>query len=290
MLGSQNVSVNILNGVSTAQVGGAIFYVGYGVDPNTMILNGTSQNVVTVPGSNVCQPQTPQSGWWWYPLQDGRGFGIEVQGNTMFMSGYLYDGTGRATWMVAEGKVSVDGSLFSSELYQVENGQTLTGAYKKPAISTRPGSITLSFTNSRSGTLIWPGGIIPIQRFDDIIGSGNGVTPSFVPENGWWWNESESGRGYFMEFKNNYAFIAGYMYEANGSPVWYLAEGRMATPQSFSSNWYQAGNGQTLTGPYKKPTVVNSNVGSISIQFQSATTATLTLPNGRLLAITRQRY
>ena len=290
VLGSQNISVGILNGVSTAQVGGAIFYVGYGTDPNTMIVNGTSQNVLTLPGSNACQPETPQSGWWWYPLQDGRGFGIEVQGNNMFMSGYLYDASGRATWMVAEGKVSIDGSLFSSELYQVENGQTLTGAYKKPAISGRPGSITLSFTNSRSGTLIWPGGIIPIQRFDDVIGSGNGVAPSFVPENGWWWNESESGRGYFMEFKNNYAFIAGYMYEANGSPVWYLAEGRMATPQTFSSSWYQAGNGQTLTGPYKKPTIVNSNVGSISIQFQSATTATLTLPTGRLLAITRQRY
>jgi hypothetical protein len=208
----------------------------------------------------------------------------------MFMSGYLYDSTGHATWMVAEGKVSIDGSVFSNKLYQVANGQTLTGAYKSPGSLTFPGDITLSFTNSRNGTLIWPGGIIPIQRFDDVIGQGNGVTPAFVPETGWWWNEAESGRGYFIEVKNNYAFIAGYMYEADGRPVWYIAEGPMTAPQLFSSNWYQAANGQTLTGAYKKPVILNANVGTVSIQFLTTTTATLLLPNGRQLSITRQRY
>ena len=29
-----------------------------------------------------------------------------------------------------------------------------------------------------------------------------------------------------------------------------VAQGLMSTPQTFSSNWYQAGNGQTMTGPY----------------------------------------
>ena len=131
---------------------------------------------------------------------------------------------------------------------------------------------------------------MPLVRFDDVIGSGNGVTPAFVPENGWWWNQAESGRGYFMEFKNNFAFIAGYMYEASGPPVWYVAQGAMATPQTFSSNWYQAGNGQTMTGPYKKPTLVNSNVGPISIVFQDAANALLELPGGRKVAITRHRF
>ena len=290
VLGSLGASVNVLNGVSTVIIGGAVFYVGYGTNPATMILNGTNQTVATIPGANTCLPQTPQSGWWWYPLQDGRGFGIEVQGNNMFMSGYLYDSTGHATWMVAEGKVSIDGSVFSNKLYQVANGQTLTGTYKPPGSLTFPGDITLSFTNSRSGTLVWPGGIIPIQRFDDVIGQKNGVTPAFVPETGWWWNQAESGRGYFIEVKNNYAFIAGYMYEADGRPVWYIAEGTMTTPQSFSSNWYEAANGQTLTGVYKKPNILNAKVGTVSIQFLTTTTATLLLPDGRQLSITRQRY
>jgi hypothetical protein len=127
-------------------------------------------------------------------------------------------------------------------------------------------------------------------RFDDVIGSQNGQTPAFVPENGWWWNAAESGRGFFMEFKNNYAFIAGYMYEADGRPVWYVAQNPLTTPQSFSSTWLQVAGGQTMTGAYKKPSVINSNVGPVAIQFQDATNATLTLPGGRQLAISRERF
>ena len=93
-----------------------------------------------------------------------------------------------------------------------------------------------------------------------------------------------------MEFKNNFAFIAGYMYEADGRPVWYIAQNPLTTPQSFSSNWYQAGNGQTLTGAYKKPVLVNSNVGPVTIQFNDAANAVLTLPGGRNVAITRHRF
>ena len=291
VLGSLGKSVDVLKDVSRNKVGGAIFYVGYGPSASEMIKTGLSQNAYEVPAdANVCQPEPPQTGWWWYPLQDGRGFGIEVQGRKMFMSGYLYDSAGHATWLVAAGDSSIDGSLFVGVLEQYGNGQTLTGSYKPAAISSRSDAITLSFQNARNGTLIWPGGIIPIQRFDTVIGSGKGVTPSFVPENGWWWNAEENGRGFFMEFKNNFAFMAGYMYEADGRPVWYLAQGTMASPQTFSSKWYQVGNGQTLTGPYRAPNIVNDNVGAISIQFQSATNAILTLPTGRQVTIIRQLY
>ena len=243
------------------------------------------------PGSIVVQPSAaPQTGWWWNPAEDGRGFGIEVSGSTMFMSAYLYDTDGHATWMVAQGPVGQSGATFSAMLYQVANGQTLTGPYKPAAPITIVGPITLTFANSRAGTLVWPGGTIQIQRFDDVIGSGNGITPAFVPENGWWWNVAESGRGYFMEFKNNFAFIAGYMYEPDGRPVWYGALNSMSTPQSFSSNFYQVANGQTLTGPYKKPTISNPNVGAVAVQFIDAANAVMTLPGGRQITITRQRF
>ena len=288
VLSSQGASVSVLNNVSTALVQGAVFYVGYGTTSTAMLNNGVHRNVVTVPGTQVCAPQAPQTGWWWNPAEDGRGFGIEVRGNSMFMSGYLYDNTGHATWIVTPGPVALDGSFFNGTLYQVANGQNLTGTYKAPSPPTTAGSITLSFTDANNGTLVWPGGSIPIQRLD--LGS-NGTTPSFVPENGWWWNASEDGRGFFMEFKNNFAFIAGYMYETDGRPVWYVTQNPMTTPQSFSSSWLQVGNGQTMTGPYKKPVIVNSSVGPVSIQFTDAANATLTLPGGRPpIAITRLRF
>ena len=65
------------------------------------------------------------------------------------------------------------------------------------------------------------------------------------PEGGWWWNPNESGRGFFLEWQGGELFIAGYMYDDNGQPIWYL--GTNTTPstnlQSFSANWWQFGNG-----------------------------------------------
>jgi hypothetical protein len=45
-----------------------------------------------------------------------------------------------------------------------------------------------------------------------------------------------------------------------------------------------------MTGPYKAPVIINSNVGPLSILFTDAANATLTLPGGRQVAITRHRF
>jgi hypothetical protein len=152
------------------------------------------------------------------------------------------------------------------------------------------GSVTLAFTDARNGTLIWPGGAMPIERFDSVLPPSTSPPPSFVPENGWWWNAGESGRGYFLEFKNSFAFMAGYMYDASGNPLWYLSSGNMPVQQTFQGSWSQYANGQTMTGAYKPATQMNANAGALSIQFQDAANATMTLPDGRQLPVTRFKF
>jgi hypothetical protein len=292
VLNSQGQSVSVLNGVSTALLQGAVFYVGYGSSSSSMINTGTNRSVVTIPGTQTCQPQAPQTGWWWNKNEGGRGFSIETQGNNLFMAGYLFDESGRATWTLSGGATTLDGSLYNNTLLNFAGGQSLTGSYRTPTGPTAGGAITLAFTDARNGTLIWPGGSIPIERFDSVLPPlPAGTAPAtFAPENGWWWNASESGRGYFLEIKNNFAFIAGYMYDDNGNPLWYLTSGNLSTPQLYQSNWTQFANGQTLTGPFKPATQINANVGAIGIQFQSTTSATLTLPDSRTIPLTRFRF
>jgi hypothetical protein len=251
-----------------------------------MINNGINRSVVTVPGSATCQPQAPETGWWWNANEPGRGFSIEARDNRMFMAGYLYDASGRATWTASIGQASLDGSFFNASMLNFSGGQTLTGAYQAPAAPTSLGTVTVSFTDSRNGTLVWPGGSIPITRFA-IAAATTNPPPAFAPENGWWWSTTESGRGYFMEFLNNQAFIAGYMYDASGNPLWYVTGNAMSGPQAFQGSWSQFANGQTLTGAYKPNALVNANVGPVSFQFESATKGTLTLPGGRQVVVTR---
>jgi hypothetical protein len=290
---AQGASVAILNGVPTVTVAGATFYVGYGASGTTMIDTGINRSAVTVPGSLVCDPQPPQTGWWWNPLEDGRGFSLEVRGNNIFFAAFLYDVSGRSTWYVSTGPVSLDGSYYRGDLLSARGGQTLGGAYSRFPDLTSVGPITITFNNASTGTIVWPGGTVPIQRFN-IVPNGLNLAPvTGQPENGWWWDEKEAGRGFYMEWQGGNLDIAGYMYDDAGNSVWYLTTGPIGGAENarhFTGNWWTFGGGQTLTGPWKPNTRLSDNVAPVTIQFNGADKATMTLPNGRTANLYRHRF
>lgn len=233
---------------------------------------------------------TPQTGWWWNPSESGRGFSIEVNGNNLFMAGYLYAAdTGQAIWFVSGGSMS-SSSTYQGTMTAYGYGQTLTGAYVAPVPTVNIGTISLSFTDTAHGTLTWPGGTIPIERFNIVANGVNAARASFQPETGWWWNPGESGRGFALEIQNGVMFMAGYMYDTAGNPLWYSSANQMSSQNLYQGNWVQYANGQTLMGAYRPPVVANSNAGSLQIQFQSTTTGILTLPDGRAIPISRFRF
>ena len=289
LLGSSGSSVVVIPpGSSTAGLSGTSFYVGYGSSSGTMFSSGLNRSVTAVPGPVKCEPSAPQTGWWWNPAESGRGFGIEVKGRNLFYAAFLYDTDGRATWTIAAGPTSLDGSLFAGDLLQFAGGQSLAGTYKAPGPAQKAGSIILTFNTAQAGTMLWPGGAVPIQRFNF---NGMDAPPQQgVPESGWWWNPAESGRGYFIEWQNGYLDMAGFMYDDNGSPIWYLALQPTPNPASLSSTWTRYANGQTLTGTYKPPSSPPSNVAPVTIQFDSTTTGTMTLPGNRSIRIERQPF
>ncbi len=287
VLTAGGTAVNVLNNISAAAIQGSTFFIGYGTSGTTMINGGTNRSVATVPGSVSCQPQAPQTGWWWNPVEGGRGYSVEVRGTNLFWGGFLYDQAGRANWLVAPGPVTLDGALFQGTLYSVDNGQTLSGAYKPPSPVKSEGLITLSFATATSGTMIWPSGTIPIERLP-FVPDGLSTPPQpFQPETGWWWNASESGRGFFIEWQAGVANVVGYMYADDGKPVWYLSVYPTPDPKVFSGNWWLYGNGQATGGPYKPTTRLTDNFAPLSIRFTDSKNGVMTLPGGKQLAITR---
>lgn len=233
---------------------------------------------------------TPQTGWWYNPNESGRGFSIEVSGNNLFMAGYLYaPNTGQATWFSSGGSMS-SSSTYQGAMQTYGNGQTLTGSYVAPIPTANIGTITLNFSDATHGVLTWPGGSIPIERFNIVANGVNTPHASFQPETGWWYNPSESGRGFALEIQNGVMFLAGYMYDGTGNPIWFASGNQMRSLSWYQGNWVQYANGQTLMGAYHAPVVANSNVGSLQIQFQTTTSGTLTLPDGRVIPISRFRF
>jgi hypothetical protein len=226
---------------------------------------------------------TPQTGWWWNAAESGRGFFIEKRGNNLFMAGYYYEPDGRATWFSAAGAMS--GNSFSGPMTTYRGGQTLTGTYRAPTAGASPGTVTVTFSSPTAATMTWPAGTMSLTRFN-VGGTGG---PG-VGENGWWWSSSESGRGFSIEVQGSAIFMAGFMYDDAGNPMWYAAQGSVSGGTTFNGAWQQFANGQALGGIYRAPAIVNGNVGSLGLAFTGPKSANLTLPNGRVVSLTRFEF
>jgi alpha-tubulin suppressor-like RCC1 family protein len=229
----------------------------------------------------------PATGWWLNPAESGRGFMIEVSNGKLFMATFLYSFSGEATWF-GSGPAPFNGGNYTGVLNLYGSGQTLTGAYKPATlVGGSFGTISINFSSSTTGSITWPEGTIPIQRFDIVPGGSSTTPPAGTPQAGWWWNPNESGRGFSLEIQSNTMLIAGYMYDASGNPIWYSSQGAMTGLDTYQGNWVQFGYGQTLTGSYQAPVVVNADVGALTIQFSSPTAGNMTLPDGRVIPIER---
>lgn len=229
----------------------------------------------------------PQSGVWWNPAESGRGYVIEIRDGKLNFGGYLYDESGRATWVASGPAAMLSNTSYSGTLESFSGGQTLTSAYKAPTGRTPLGNVSIQFTSQTTATLTWPGGTVPIQRFR--FNDNSGASTGFMPEAGVWWNPAESGRGFAIEVQNGSIYVAGFMYDATGNPTWHLAGGPLSASNTFSGSFVQFAGGQTLAGAYRQATVANPNVGSINLRFIDTANAVMTLPDGRSIPLEKFR-
>jgi carboxyl-terminal processing protease len=223
-----------------------------------------------------------ESGMWWNPAESGRGFTIEVTNSVMVFAAYVYTDSGASQWLLSSGPMT-DASTYSGTMQTYRGGQTLSGAYRSAQIaSADAGTLKITFADATHATLVWPGGTVPIQKMRFAVGSA----PGFKPVPGWWWNPAESGRGFGIEVQGGVLVMTGYMYDDSGAPVWYLSSGALAEPTHYHSQWLAYRGGQTINGTYHPPATPQS-AGDVDLRFTGATTAVLTLPDGRTIPLSR---
>ena len=222
---------------------------------------------------------TPQSGWWWDPNLSGTGFFIEYGGQSgsgVFMGGFFSDVSGNPTWLVSTGAMS--GSTYSGTWLHASGGQPLGGTYRSPNLATS-GPVSMTFTDSAHGVLTRSdGSTINLQRYSF---SGLSAPEAGTPQIGWWWGGAAlSGSGYAIEFQGSSVFIAAYVYDGNGNPVWYLATGELASPTTYTGTWDMYTGGPQLNSP--EGTYGSHKAGSagaVTITFSDATHGTIVMGN-----------
>ena len=229
------------------------------------------------------QVQQFQTGWWWNPAQPGTGYFLEQQGSSLFLGAVYYSDSGEATWAVSMG--TMNGASYTGALSAYASSQG-TGS-PTAALVGGLGNVTIQFSDPNHAILTGPGGSTPIQRLGFTGAKQPALAQAGSPQSGWWWDGQQDGRGFAIEFQGSNAFVAALVYDTAGNPTWYLSHGNMASTTFYQGTWVQFGGGQTLTGAWRQNSVVNSDAGALTIQFSSPTSATMSLPDGSQIPVTR---
>lgn len=114
-------------------------------------------------------PNMPQTGWYWQPAEGGRGWFVEVQGDTAYVTAYCYDDDGQSGWYVSRGQM-VTSAFYMGKFTAFTGGSPLGATYSSPTNIVDGGYVTMRFpVEEQDGTAaLWLGGgeVIPLIRYD----------------------------------------------------------------------------------------------------------------------------
>lgn len=107
----------------------------------------------------------PTQGLWWNPSESGRGYQIDLQGDTMIVTTYVYEQSGDPIWYLSSGTYDHTAGTFTSAYDIFANGQCFSCPYVAPTHTGDAGPITISFHTNQTATLTYPGGSTEITKF-----------------------------------------------------------------------------------------------------------------------------
>jgi hypothetical protein len=100
-----------------------------------------------------------------------------------------------------------------------------------------------------------------------------------APQAGWWWNPTESGRGFFLEVQGSRMFMSGYFYAEDGKPTWLVSNDPMPDANAYDGHLLAFRDGQSLLGDYHHPSGPQ-DAGLVSLRFTDETHGSLTWAGG----------
>jgi hypothetical protein len=172
-----------------------------------------------------------------------------------------------------------EGPLGTVEYRVILNGGCGVGSTATTTFLIEQSAQETMFRNSGAVTLIHRGGVL---SWGALPAYGTDLKPSV----GLWWNPSEPGSGYAIDVKNGTLVLTVYSYTADGAVQWYIASGPLTNGgRNFSGVLEKARGGQCISCPFTGPPVSDGNDGPVEIRFSSSTSATMTLPGGRVTNI-----
>ena len=306
---SQRQAVTILANVPASQVAGATFCVGSGDTGAQSVSPANSQCAATVPGQLVCLPPSgfsretpanspgPLSGLWWNAVEWGWGITFAQRRDTVFAAWFTYDGSGNPKWYVASNCMlpspGLTSGTCSGALYEVSGSAFFGTTFNSAAVrASNVGTLQVVFRDTSNASMTYD--VRGQRRTTAIVRQvfQTGPQAPTVDFTDLWWNPSEPGWGVMVTQQFGVIFLAWYVYDGAGKPMWYVASNCSVSGNGCDGTLYRT------TGPAFGTTFDASQMqvvanGSVSVSFTDANNGVLTYTVNGVTAsksITRQVF
>jgi hypothetical protein len=141
-----------------------------------------------------------------------------------------------------------------------------------------------AYDSQQEVTFVYDG--IDTKYSATLAAYGIGPPPPLAIENGIWWDPSQSGTGYGISVRNGVLVMQVYSYRSDGEPQWYVTAGPLVGGNRiYTGTLDKYVGGQCIDCPYTGRPTAAGNDGTITIQFNSATSANIIRPDGGMAAI-----
>lgn len=139
----------------------------------------------------------PATGLWANPADGGRGWNIDIQGDTMTVTTFVYQSNGAPIWYLSSGRYNHDTGVFTSSYDSFSNGQCFGCTPRQPDVhSGAAGNMRIDFRDNEHATITTPAGRQAIEKFNYGFSSRTAMLY------GMWAFSMNSGAAYTVDWIN----------------------------------------------------------------------------------------
>ena len=233
--------------------------------------------------------------WWAGTSENGWGISVNQHGPIQFNVIFAYDELGKSLWYVMPGgSFNADGNVFTGSLYLPTSSSFSAYDKTKFVIGAPVGIATITYTSASTATLAYTiNGISATKSIQRQIFSAETTGPNVRTNDLWWATFAEDGWGMNIAQQGRVLFPVWYTYDAAGKATFFTVQAGSWKGTVWSGTVYAHSSSAWLGVPYNPAPFTATIVGTMSLDFNDASNATMTYTvNGitQVKTIQRQPY
>jgi hypothetical protein len=226
--------------------------------------------------------------WWAAPARSESGWGMNIAHNadTMFVTWFTYDETGKGWWLVMTANKVAEG-VYSGDFYQTRGPPFSAVPFDRNAVTNqRVGSAVLNFSGPSGPRFSYT--INGFSQAKNIVRQEFGPLPActFGAQSNLglatnytdlWWAVpagSESGWGINFTHQGDRIFATWFTYDSDGSPMWLVVTANRTGSTTYSGRLYRTTGPAFSAATFDPNRVVAVDVGDATFTFANGNSAT----------------